>query len=219
MQNEIRSAIESKIEENVPVSPLELTFDYKLIDHRKEDHLDVVVSALPTAIIDTYVALAEEAGLSLLSLEIESQATARALLPADSLGTALIINFDKDKVGLYVVSDLIVHFTSTIPLKDKAVSNLDFLSQEIKKLYIYWHTLKENVDKEDRKIKEIIICGVDFGDNAVQYFTAQNQTRVTLGNVWVNAFDINSIVPPISFTDSLRFAVSAGLALPYDILV
>lgn len=219
MQNEVRSAVESKIEENVPMSPSELTFDYKLIDHRKEDHLGVVVSALPTTIIDTYVDLAESAGLLLLSLEIESQAMARALLPVGSQGTVLIVNFDREKVGLYVVSDVVVHFTSTIPLKDRAGSSLDFLSQEIKKLYIYWHTLKENVGKEERKIKEIIICGDDFGDNAVQYFTTQNQTKTTLGNVWTNALDINSAVPPISFKDSLRFAVSAGLALPYDILI
>src|SRR3989344_5704477 len=32
--NEVISAIESKIEENVPVNPIELLYDYKLIDHR-----------------------------------------------------------------------------------------------------------------------------------------------------------------------------------------
>src|SRR3989344_5145922 len=42
MQEEVRSAIESKIEENEHVSGAELTFDYKLIDHRKDGHLDVV---------------------------------------------------------------------------------------------------------------------------------------------------------------------------------
>lgn len=218
-QNEVRSAIESKIEENVPVSPSELTFDYKLIDHRKEDHLDVVVSVLPTNIVDAYVNLSESAGLSLLSLEIESQATARSLLTSNNSGVVLIVNFDIGKVGLYVIRDSVVHFTSTVLLKDKASSSFDFLSQEIKKLYVYWHTLKENLNKEDRKIKEIIICGEDFGDNAVQYFTTQNQTKSSLGNVWTNALDVNNTVPPISFKDSLRFAVSAGLALPQDILI
>lgn len=218
-QNEVRSAIESKIEENVPVSPSELAFDYKLIDHRKEDHLDVVVSVLPTNIIDSYVNLSESAGLSLLSLEIESQATARSLISSNSSGVVLIVNFDIGKVGLYVVRDAVVHFTSTIPLKDKASSSFDFLSQEIKKLYVYWHTLKENLNKEDRKIEEIIICGEDFGENAVQYFTTQNQTKSSLGNVWTNALDINNTVPPISLKDSLRFAVSAGLALPQDVLI
>ena len=47
---EVRSAIESKIEENVPVSPLELTFDYKLFERPEKDLIDVVVSALPLAI-------------------------------------------------------------------------------------------------------------------------------------------------------------------------
>ncbi len=230
-QDEVYSAVESQIEDNVPVSPSELVFDYRLNPHQSSGHLDVVVSALPITVVDMYVEIAEKAGLSLLSLEIESQAIARALLPKDAPGTVLIVHFGREKVGLYVVTRRVVHFTSTVPLyamsqgtapierKAELENNFSFLSQEIKKLYTYWHTLKENVNKPDRKIEKIIVCGEHLGDEVIPYLTTNNQTKTTLGNVWANVFDINKTVPPIAFADSLGYVTAIGLALPGDILI
>lgn len=222
-QKEIRSAIESKIEENVPVSPSELLFDYNLIDrNNKKDYLLVSVSNSPISLIDLYVGIFEEVGLSLLSLEIESQPIARSLLPKekeDGLGTVLIVNFGLEKVGLYVVVDRVVHFTSTISTKGESSRALDFLSQEIKKLYIYWHTLKQNAGRPEKKIKKIIICGENFDDEIVSYLSANNQTPIIIGNVWANVFDINTNIPEISFVDSLRYTTSVGLALPSAVLI
>ena len=113
--DEIKSAIESKIEENVPVPPGELIFDYKIIPNQVTDHLNVVVSTFQISIVDTYIEIAETAGLSLLSMEIESQAITRSLLPEGKEGTHLIVHFGAEKVGLCVAHNSIVHFTSTIP--------------------------------------------------------------------------------------------------------
>jgi hypothetical protein len=218
-QQEVKSAIESKIEENVPVSPMELVFDYKLFDHRQKEHLDVVVSTLPINVVDSYVELANGANLKLLSLEIESQAIVRALITEGILATSLIVHFSQDKVGLYIESFGVVRFTSTIPLRGDNANNPSYLSQEIKKLYLYWHTLKEVVDKPDMKISQIIVCGENITDDTIPYLSAHNQTPTVLGNVWKNAFDINKNVPEISFLDSLKYASAVGLALPGEILI
>jgi Tfp pilus assembly PilM family ATPase len=230
-KEEVYSAVESQIEDNVPVSPSELVFDYKVIPHEAADHLDVVVSALPASVVNMYVEIAEKSGLSLLSLEIESQAIARALLPKSIPGTVLVIHFGTEKVGLYVVTKRVVHFTSTIPLyamtvgtspiehKAELTNNLSFLSQEIKKLYAYWHTLKENVDDAEKKIERIIVCGSNLADETISYLSSNNETPVEYGNVWTNVLDINKTVPPISFADSLEYAASIGLALHGDLLV
>ena len=217
--SEVRSAIESKIEENVPVPPGELVFDYNLMDRGQTDHLDVVVSTFPISGIETYINVVSSAGLSPLSLEIESQAIVRALLKPDISETVLIIHFRPSKVGLYVASDRIVHFTSTIPTKGDALNNPDFLLQEIKRLYIYWHTLKENAEKLERKISQIVVCGESFGETIIPYLSAHNQTPIALGNVWTNTFDINTSMPEISFSDSLRYATAVGLALPSQTLI
>jgi Tfp pilus assembly PilM family ATPase len=216
---EIRDAVEFKMEENVPVPPAELLFDYAMPDSASHDHINVVVSALPITVIDKYVETINSVNLSLLSLEIESQAIARAVLPKYDMRTHLIVNFGKEKVGLYVVSNNVVHFTSTINTKGAPKDDLIFISQEIKKLYTYWHTLKENVEVESKKIIGIIICGEDISDQIIPYLSTHIKTKVTLANVWINAFDINKEVPKMSFVDSLKFATAVGLALPEDILI
>lgn len=218
-KNEIRSAVESKMEENVPVSPLELTFDYKLFERPEKDLVDVVVSALPISLVDTYVEMAEKSGLSLLSLEIESQAITRAVLSAGTTGTALVVNFSPEKVGLYVSYGRVVRFTSTISTKGEYSNNPAFLMQEIKKLYTYWHTLKENVDKPEKEISHIYVCGEGFDDAMVSYIGTHSQTPTTVANVWVNAFDINTTIPEIPFNESIKYAASVGLAMPSKIYI
>ncbi len=217
--SEIRSAVESKMEENVPVSPSELTFDYRIFERSDKDQIDVVVSALPIALIDSYVDMAKRADISLLSLEIESQAITRAVLPPQTSSTALIVNFSPDKVGLYVSSSRVVKFTSTVSTKGESAANPAFLVQEIKRLYIYWHTLKENAGKPEKQISQIYICGEGFDESMVSYISSHSKTPTSLANVWVNAIDVNKSIPEISFNDSLKYAGAIGLALPSKILI
>lgn len=219
-KEEILVAVESKIEENVPVSPKELIFDYQLVPHLGQDHLDVVLAALPIKIVEMYVEMAVSAGLIPLSLEIESQAVAMAVLTKGNIETVLIIRFGRAKVGLYVVNQGIVRFTSTVQFaKDQSGSRQSFLSAEIKKLYIYWHTLKENTGKSERKISQIIVCGENIEDNIVPYLSAENSSPVFLGNAWAKVFDTDSTLPDIPFFDSLRYVTAIGLALPSDIFI
>lgn len=217
--SEILSAVESKIEENIPVSPDELIFDYKVFEHKEKEHLDVVVYALPINVVNSYVEAIHSAGLIPLSLEIESQAIARALIGAKENETSLIINFGAEKVGLYIANKGVVRFTSTIPMKGGLGNNEGVLLQEIKKLYTYWHTLKENIDEPENKIEHIILCGESFSDATASYLSTHLSTRVTSGNVWKNVFDINVEVPEIAFADSLRYPASVGLALHSDRLI
>ncbi|MES3004970.1 MAG: pilus assembly protein PilM [Patescibacteria group bacterium] len=218
-EEEVRGVIESKIEENVPVPPSELIFDYKLIDHSAKGHLDVVVSALPVSVLDNYIQIANESGLTLLSLEIESQAIARAVMLKGKDNTVLLVHFGPEKVGLYVVSFGLVHFTSTVVTKITSEGELQSLLQEIKKLYTYWHTLKENVDKPERKISEVIVCGSDLPENITEYLSQHLDVPSAIGNPWINIFNFEEVVPEVSKEDSLRFADAIGLALPSETLI
>lgn len=218
-QKELHSALESKMEENVPVAPTDINFDYKLFYHKQKEHLDVSVAAVPSDLINQYVDIANKAGLALLSLEIEPQAIIRSLVPVGSANTVLVIHFSPGKVSLYVSTYRVVRFTSTISTKFVQKDDPSFLLREVKRLDIYWDTLKENVDKADRKISQIIICGEGFDDSMISYLSSHLSTPITMGNVWTNVFDINSVLPEMSFSDSLRFPSATGLALPEDTLI
>ena len=219
-QKEICGAIEFKMEENVPVPVSELVFDYAVPDpDAHNDHLNIVVSALPVSVIDSYIETMNKAGLSLLSLEIESQAVARSLLPVGDLSACIIAHFGKDKVGLYVAYHRIVHFTSTISTTGMAAGDFSYISSQIKKLQIYWQTLKENVGDENKKINKIIICGEGLTSDLESHLGVKSKISASLGNVWVNAFDVSRNIPEISHSDSLKYAPAVGLALPSDILL
>lgn len=217
--NEVKSAIESKIEENVPVSPAELTFDYRVMKKREDGRLAVVVSTLPTNVVDVYVEVIKSSGMSMLSLEIESQAIVRALLPADNEETVLIVHFGKGKMGLYVSHDRVVHFSSTIAASSETPNGFDFISHEIKKIQSYWHSLKDNMNNPDRQIDRILICGKNFDESIVSYISSNNQIKTSLGNVWTCVFDLDKNIPEISFSDSLGLCAAVGLALPSKILI
>ncbi|OHA93117.1 MAG: hypothetical protein A3H52_02055 [Candidatus Zambryskibacteria bacterium RIFCSPLOWO2_02_FULL_39_26] len=219
VEKEVISAIESKIEENIPVNPQELIFDYKLFSHKEKNHIDVVVYALPIGTVNKYVEILESSNLTPLSLEIESQAVARALLTKNNKETILVVNFQPEKVGLYVTKKRVVRFSSTISLKRGSPNYEGLLLQEIKKLYVYWHALKENIDEPESKIEKIIICGDSIEENIVSYLSGHLEHKVVLGNVWTNVFDLNANIPEITFSDSLKYASAIGLSLSDDDLV
>lgn len=218
--SEIRGVIESTIEDNVPLPGQELIFDYKVISHHQEKgHIDISVSAMPRSLIDTYLDIINTAGLKVVSLEIESQAIAKAVLKEGIKGTVLLTNFGKEKVGLYVAHNRIIHFASTVLLKDPLARDLSNISKEIKKLFEYWYVLTENIDKPEKKISQIIVCGENLPDKIVSYLSIHNTTKTSLANVWSNVFDLNDTVPTISLSDSLRYATAIGLILPLNILI
>lgn len=218
-EKEVRMAVEGKIEENVPVPRGELIYDYEVRENKEKERLYMVVSALPIAVVDTYIEVMDNSGMKMLSLEIESQAIARSLLKANVKKTVLIVHYSQNKAGLYVVVDRTVYFSSTVQIRNSSTDGTDQLSQEIKRLFTYWHALKENVGRDDRKIEEIIMCGEGTTDDIVSYVSTHNQIKVSIGNVWTNVFDTEKEIPQMSLNDSLKYVVSIGLALPSENLI
>lgn len=122
-EEELKSAILYEAENYIPL-PLEKVYlDFRVVppvDHLK--HLEVLISALPRKIIDSYVRCLKEAGLKPLALEIESLAVARALIKNEITTTPiLLIDFGATRTGFVIFSGHSVRFTTSI-----AVSSQDF---------------------------------------------------------------------------------------------
>lgn len=121
---EIVESIELKMEENVPVAPHDAVFDYDII--AKDETLNkssVSVSVVPLKVVETYLKVFTDAGLTPVSFDIEGRALARALVSNHDQGSYLIVNFTENKTGLTVVSNNIVRFTSTVTVGGNAVTN------------------------------------------------------------------------------------------------
>ncbi len=113
---EMRSSIEFSLEENVPISPAESIFDFRLIGDVGNGEVVVAVTVLPEEVVQNYIDLFAKAGLTPLSFLIEPQALSKAVIKGNDMNAYFLVNIRESKTGLFVVSQDSVQFTSTIQI-------------------------------------------------------------------------------------------------------
>lgn len=207
---EMRSSVEFTIEENVPMQLAQVVFDYMIIPSKEPEptHIDVVVSVVPTKVVETYSALYKEAGLSIMSFELESQAIARAIIDKHDTEPYLILHLERNKTGFYITTGTAVQFTSTMVI---TAENLAGLCEEIGK--IYWHAHGEK--KSGTRVRKILLCGEGAAKEGVaEYISGNLGIETEVANVWKNVFVLDAYVPDLPQTQSLSFPAAIGLALP-----
>lgn len=116
-EKEIRQQLEFKLEENVPLSSRDAYFDFELSAGINEENNRVFsVTVCTKEVIDKYYEAFKLAKITPLSFEVESAAITRAVLPADFVGSKLLIDFGKTRTGLGIVNNGVLLHTSTVDL-------------------------------------------------------------------------------------------------------
>ena len=116
-QENIANAIRWEIEGNIPLPPEELFYDYEVVDFPTggdKDHLDIVITAFPKTIIESYLRVLRRAGFRPLALELESQAIIRSVLPAIDKHTVVVADMGKTRTSLIVFAAGALRYTTTI---------------------------------------------------------------------------------------------------------
>lgn len=145
-EKEISTNIEFHLAENVPISPSQIIFDYEIIgDGNEKGTIEVSVSALPDKVVNTYLEVFTESGLIPLQFKTEGQAIVSAFIKKGDSGTYMIVNAEEKKTGIFIISNGLVRFSST-------VVNKETLKDEIDKICLYWNAN----DGKERKIEKII---------------------------------------------------------------
>ncbi len=122
---EIRSFLEFRLEENVPIPARDAFFDYDILEGETTDKtLRVVVAAYSRETILHYFDACEEAGFVPLSFEVEAQAMVRAVMPADARGAHMLVDFGKTRTGVGIVLDGVLMYTSTIDFGGNQLSEV-----------------------------------------------------------------------------------------------
>ncbi|KND51182.1 MAG: type IV pilus assembly protein PilM [Parcubacteria bacterium C7867-001] len=116
-----RSAVESRIDELVPLPPAEVVFDV-VSEEKTEKGTHVIGIGYARRVIDTTLAVLEDAGLRVRSIESENFALPRALLSHDSTETVLIIDIGKTTSKLLVVSGRVPRFATTLTIGGHALT-------------------------------------------------------------------------------------------------
>ena len=220
--NTARQNIEFKLEENVPLSAAEAQFSFDILPIAVAgNNLRASVSVVPQSYIDVYINILNRAGMVPVAFEVAPKSIARSIVKRGENTTCLILHMMKGKTGIYIVSDEVMCFTSTISStnfgdsgKEKS-DHLVNLTKEVNRVYQYWMSHGGTAPSVDA----ILLVGrnADDFEADLQHGLSELSIPVMTADVWKNVFDLEKYVPPISKQDSPEYAVAAGLAMITDV--
>ncbi len=123
---EVQKAIRWELETNVPLPPDQVAYDYEIVEPLEDhlDHYDVLVTAFPKKIIDSYINVLGRAGFQLLALEPESQAMVRSLVSDPRQKRAsIIVDMGRMRTSFIIFAGGSIKFTDTIELGGKTLED------------------------------------------------------------------------------------------------
>jgi type IV pilus assembly protein PilM len=112
--NELQQAVELEIEQYIPVPLKDLYIDYA-VTYRKEDSMELFAVAVPRAIVDSYLKLAEVMGMEPILIETTAASAGRLFsYDANSDVSTVIIDFGSltADIAIYNKTTLV---TGTVP--------------------------------------------------------------------------------------------------------
>jgi Tfp pilus assembly PilM family ATPase len=203
------------LEENVPLPLADISFDFgiKKIDRTTEGLVaEVAVMATSASTLESYINVLRKADFEPILCITESQAVAQSIIPTSYDKAATIVHLHKQSIGLYIVYDGLVIFSSVLPIqksesiKDKS----ELIKTELSRAIEYSSAKTSGIAKEQDL--PCYICGeyenaVDLSKELSSISHIVQQTP----DAWVNVFSVDDYIPDISFEDSLRFAPAIGL--------
>ncbi len=236
MQSEhLKTAIEFSIEENVPLSVAEAVFDYTKIPKKTKNEVGgtrVSVSVFPTSVVTEYLNVFRGAGFEPMHFEVESQAIAKAVVKRGENRTSVILHVGFEKIGIYICEGQAVVFTSTISItpfafeknseensgSEKESRAMKEIVDALKKIFLYWQTQAERTGDKEKLFEKVILVGKEASRIGLSQAISQGVNMpVEYGNVWQNAFSLDSYIPDIPKEESIKYATAVGLALTHPI--
>ena len=180
----IKEGIELSLEEHIPLPAPETIFDYELLSENEES-LELEVAAISKNIIENYLSVFKNCGISVCSFELEAQAIARSVVPRGDMDTYMIVDFGEKSTCIFIISKGVVMFTSTLEIGGMVLNNM------IQKNF------KVNFEEADRMKKEyglqrntpnqeifsVLLNSVSvLRDELVKHFTYWNTHKDEEGN-------------------------------------
>ncbi|MFT5832269.1 MAG: type IV pilus assembly protein PilM [Candidatus Paceibacteria bacterium] len=122
--SEMRSLLEFRLVENVPIAARDVFFDYTVLpfSSEKDRSMHIAVTAYAKETVQTYYEACLAAGLQPLSFEVEAQAMARSVVPSDMGGAVMLVDFGKTRTGIGIVYKNTLLYTSTIDMGGNQLS-------------------------------------------------------------------------------------------------
>ena len=168
---ELREAISLQLEEYVPLPPEETSFAYHVLPETIPQTMDVLIAAYPTQLITLYRDTMNQAEFIPVSLEIESQAIARSIIPVmEEKDAILVIDIGLTRTSFLFAKNGYTQLTSTIPIGGntmhesimKALSVPEAKAEQLKKDYGMGHS------KEGKQVYDALLPLITSMQNEIQ---------------------------------------------------
>jgi type IV pilus assembly protein PilM len=172
----VREAIELSLEEHVPISAPEAIFDYELI-MENEKSIELQVAAIQVDVIEGYLSVFKHCDIAVNSFELEAQAIARAIIKKGDMDTYMIVDFGEKRTGIFVISQGIIMFTSTldiggVTLDTMIQKNFDVSIEEANAMKKKYGLQRNTINKE---LFSVLLNSVSvLRDEIVKHFTYWN---------------------------------------------
>lgn len=202
------------IEENVPLSLSETVFDFvptRIVPSGEEYNASIVVAACVKKEVEKFIEALRRGGFEPMGCIHESQAIANALVPGKSPETLSIVHARKNRVGIYLVMNRLVLFSTLRP-----ISEGDYGKQFLDEYEKFSEYCSKYNTGQNQPIKSILVCGeFEYAKKIVEASAGPESSvkDVKLSNVWTNVFEIDKHLPSVPYEESLNFAGPIGAAL------
>ncbi|MEI8327532.1 MAG: hypothetical protein WCG02_00135 [Candidatus Taylorbacteria bacterium] len=216
---DVAQNIEFKLEENVPLAARDAVFYFDIMPTETTGGvLRASVSVVPRTYIEMQISILQKVGVLPIAFEVVPKSIARAALQNTLGKTSMIIHIMKHKTGIYIVSNGVVCFTSTVankisvmgqPVAGPTDSFIELLSREISHTLTYWAT------KSAARVDEVILAGIDAEQyrSKLAVKSSVGGRPVSIADAWRNMIDIDHYIPTIPKSASQNYIVAAGLAI------
>ncbi len=117
-REEVLRMIEFEFADRVPIPPSSAVYDFDVVtEHDGDEGSEITVSVFPKEAAEEYVTAFAHAGLTLLSLEVEACAIARAITTGtEGDMVTLLVDFGRTRTGFAVLKHGVPIFTSTVEI-------------------------------------------------------------------------------------------------------
>lgn len=189
---EIEGAIPWELEQDIPVPVDQVYLDWQLIG-KDAQSMNVLVTATPKDYVDSLVDTLKLAGLKPVAFELESQATARALVSGDDANAAvLILDMSVMQTSfIIVINNGVLEYTSSIPFAGNAFTesiarSLGVSSGEAEKIKREVGLLDENKKESVRQaILPILDNIIDEIKNVSKFYEEHDTSKKKISRIYL----------------------------------
>ncbi|MDD5068096.1 MAG: pilus assembly protein PilM [Candidatus Pacebacteria bacterium] len=98
------------------------------------------------------------------------------------------------------------------------LSSVSVIKDEMRKVNGYWEDKVSDPKGSAKKIERIILSGKNAAMSGLrEHMALEMNKKVDVANIWTNVASQDVYIPPISLLESLSFASTVGLALPWPV--